>query len=106
MGRTRSHTGCRPAAGFMKIENIHIDGFGIWNDQSWESVDPCLNVFVGPNETGKSTFMAFIRSMLFGFDRRGSVRRYEPLNGGAHGGWLDLTVGDRNIRLERKPGRH
>jgi uncharacterized protein YhaN len=90
----------------MKIENIHIEGFGIWNDRSWESLDPCLNVFHGPNETGKSTFMAFIRSILFGFDRRGSIRRYEPLNGGAHGGWLDLLIGDRHIRVERKPGRH
>jgi len=90
----------------MKIENIHIDGFGVWSDRSWESLEPGLNVFHGPNETGKSTFMAFIRSILFGFDRRGSVRRYEPLNGGVHGGWLDLTLAERRIRLERKAGRH
>jgi uncharacterized protein YhaN len=90
----------------MKIETIHIDGFGIWNDKTWESLDPALNVFYGPNEVGKSTFMAFIRSMLFGFDRRGSVRRYEPLSGGAHGGWLDLRIGERQLRIERKPGRH
>ena len=31
----------------MKVENIHIDGFGIWTDKSWESLDPCLNVFHG-----------------------------------------------------------
>ena len=65
-----------------------------------------MNVFHGPNETGKSTLMAFVRAMLFGFEKRGSPRRYEPLKGGAHGGWLDLTVEDRPIRLERKPGRH
>ncbi len=90
----------------MKVENIHIDGFGVWHDKSWESLDPGLNVFHGPNETGKSTFMAFIRSILFGFDRRAGIRRYEPFNGGAHGGWLDLLVGDRRVRVERKPGRH
>ena len=90
----------------MKIENIHIDGFGVWNDQTWGPLSPGLNVFHGPNETGKSTLMGFIRAMFFGFEKRGSPRRYEPMKGGNHGGWLDLTVGDTHLRIERKPGRH
>ena len=90
----------------MKIENIHVDGFGVWNDKTWGPLAPGLNVFHGPNETGKSTLMAFIRSMLFGFEKRGSAKRYEPINGGAHGGSLDLLVADTHLRLERKPGRH
>jgi uncharacterized protein YhaN len=90
----------------MKIESLHIDGFGIWNDRTWAPLAPGLNVFFGPNETGKSTLMAFIRSILFGLDRRGQARRYEPLNGGTHGGWLDVTVDGRQIRIERKAGRH
>jgi len=90
----------------MKIEKIHVDGFGVWTDKTWEPLDPGLNVFHGPNETGKSTLMAFIRSIFFGFDRRGSARRYEPVNGGAHGGWLDVRIEDRPVRIERKAGRH
>jgi uncharacterized protein YhaN len=90
----------------MRIESIHIDGFGVWNDKTWEPIGPGLNVFHGPNETGKSTFMAFIRSMFFGFEKRGTAKRYEPLKGGTHGGYLDLLVGDTRLRLERKPGRH
>ena len=90
----------------MKIENIHIDGFGVWNEKDWDQLAPGLNVFHGPNEKGKSTLMAFVRSILFGFDRRGSARRYDPLNGGIHGGWLDVRVNDRPIRIERKAGRH
>jgi uncharacterized protein YhaN len=90
----------------MRIENIHIDGFGVWNDKTWGPVEPGLNVFHGPNETGKSTLMAFIRSMFFGFEKRGTAKRYEPLSGGSHGGHLDLVVGDTKLRLERKPGRH
>jgi len=90
----------------MRIESIHIDGFGVWNDKTWEPIGPGLNVFHGPNETGKSTFMAFIRSMFFGFEKRGTAKRYEPLKGGNHGGYLDLLVGDTRLRLERKPGRH
>jgi uncharacterized protein YhaN len=90
----------------MKIESLHIDGFGIWSDRTWAPVAPGLNVFFGPNETGKSTLMAFIRSILFGLDRRGQARRYEPLNGGTHGGWLEVTVDGRQVRIERKAGRH
>ena len=90
----------------MRIENIHIGGFGVWSDKTWGPLEPGLNVFHGPNETGKSTLMVFIRSMLFGFDKRGSPKRYEPVNGGAHGGWLDLLAGDTHLRLERKAGRH
>src|SRR5437660_1648286 len=90
----------------MRIENIHVDGFGIWNDKTLGPLEPQLNVFVGPNETGKSTLMAFIRSMLFGFEKRGSPKRYEPVNGGSHGGWVDLVRGGTQLRIERKPGRH
>jgi uncharacterized protein YhaN len=90
----------------MRIENIHIDGFGVWNDKTWGPLNAGLNVFHGPNETGKSTLMAFIRSMFFGFEKRGTARRHEPLKGGSHGGYLDLVVGDSRLRLERKPGRH
>jgi uncharacterized protein YhaN len=90
----------------MKIENLHIDGFGVWNDKTWTPLSPGLSVFHGPNETGKSTLMAFIRSILFGLDRRGQARRYEPLNGGTHGGWLDVTIDGRPVRIERKAGKH
>src|SRR5258708_17358137 len=90
----------------MRIENIHVNGFGVWNDKIWGPLDPGLNVFHGPNETGKSTLMAFIRSMFFGFEKRGSAKRYEPVNGGSHGGSLELLVGDTHLRVERKPVRH
>src|SRR2546422_4734871 len=90
----------------MKIENVHVDGFGVWNDKTWGPLNPGLNVFHGPNETGKSTLMAFIRSMFFGFEKRGSARRYEPAKGGVHGAWLDLLRADPPLRVERKPGRH
>jgi len=90
----------------MRIEHLHIDGFGVWNDKTWGPLEAGLNVFHGPNETGKSTLMAFIRSMLFGFEKRGSTKRYEPLNGGSHGGSLELLVGDTCLRVERRPGRH
>src|SRR5258706_16256860 len=92
MDRTGIGSGGGPAARVMKIENIHIDGFGVWNEKDLGPLDPGLNIFYGPNETGKSTLMGFIRSIFFGFEKRGSPRRYEPANGGNHGGWLVLLV--------------
>jgi uncharacterized protein YhaN len=50
--------------------------------------------------------MAFVRSMFFGFEKRGMAKRYEPLNGGSHGGSLELIVADTRLRVERKSGRH
>src|SRR5690348_14654031 len=90
----------------MKIDHIHVEGFGVWTDRAWGPLSPGVNVFHGPNETGKSTLMGFVRAIFFGFDRRGSARRYEPLNGGSHGGCLDVCVEGRPIRIERKASRH
>ena len=90
----------------MKIVRIHVDGFGVWCDRTWGILSPAVNVFYGPNEAGKTTLMAFVRSVLFGFERRGHPRRYEPLGGGTHGGWIDLTVQGERARVERSSGRH
>ncbi len=90
----------------MKITDIHIDGFGVWNDRGWSELSPGLNVFHGPNETGKTTLMSFVRSMFFGFERRAHPRRYEPLRGGNHGGVLDVLVRGQKIQIERTAGRH
>ena len=89
----------------MKITGIHIDGFGVWHERSWAGLAPTLNVFHGPNEAGKTTLMSFVRSVLFGFERRSHARRYEPLSGGQHGGVLDVSYRGLPLRIERKAGR-
>ncbi|MGH2427632.1 MAG: AAA family ATPase [Candidatus Limnocylindria bacterium] len=81
----------------MRIECISVDGFGVWHDTRIEP-DPGLTVVLGPNEAGKTTLLAFVRSMLFGFE----TNRYPALGGGRRGGWLDVrTVDDRRFRIER-----
>lgn len=90
----------------MKISDIHIDGFGIWHDRTWEALSPGVNVFCGPNEAGKTTLMSFVRSVLFGFERRSHPRRYEPISGGNHGGFLDIAVQGQEWRIRRQGGRH
>jgi len=85
----------------MIFRRIHVDGFGIWRDLSLDKLSPGLNVFLAPNEGGKSTLMAFVRAALFGFKRRSDPQRYEPLRGGQHGGFLDITTEGREYRITR-----
>jgi len=90
----------------LRIEEIHIDGFGIFHDMTIAPVPPGLSVFRGENEAGKTTLLAFLRHMLFGFpDGRSKENRYPPVRGGKHGGQIVMVSasGDRFV-VERHPG--
>ena len=90
----------------MRIRGWHIEGFGIFHDLAFRGLGPGLNVFVGPNEAGKSTLLAFVRRILFGFPRRGGKDPwYPPLRGGRHGGRLFLEVAEGELIVERSAGR-
>ncbi|HSM33675.1 MAG TPA: AAA family ATPase [Anaerolineae bacterium] len=81
----------------MRIDTIAIDGFGQLHNARLAPA-PGLTVVRGPNEAGKTTLLAFIRAMLFGFE----PNRYPAVNGGARGGWLDVVMADgRELRIER-----
>ncbi|MCK5661513.1 MAG: AAA family ATPase, partial [Methanosarcinales archaeon] len=91
----------------MKINKIHIDGFGKFSQLPIEDFQSGLTIFKGANEAGKSTLLAFIRRMLFGFPgNRTSINKYPPLGGGNHGGKLVFTTdaGER-CTIERYAGR-
>lgn len=75
----------------MRIEGIHIDGFGRFHQQPFVPLAPGLNVFCGPNEAGKSTLLAFIQAVFYGFPRQRRSMHYPPLDGGRHGGRLWLA---------------
>lgn len=87
----------------MKIDDIHVDGFGRFNQLSIEDLQPGLTIFSGANEAGKSTLLAFIRFVLFGFSStKTSHNRYPPLLGGKHGGRLVITTdSDERCVIER-----
>jgi uncharacterized protein YhaN len=90
----------------MRIRGWHIDGFGIHRDWRVDELGPGLSVFYGPNEAGKSTLVAFLRGVLFGFpDGRSSEPKYPPAGGGRHGGRLALETGNGVVVVERFAGR-
>ncbi len=89
----------------MNITGWHIDGFGIFHDQR-VVLPGRLILFQGANEAGKSTLLGFLRAILFGFPRANAKDpSYPPLNGGVHGGRIDLQTKDGvDWSVARKPG--
>lgn len=87
----------------MKIEKIKIYGFGKWVNQTFTLSDD-LSIFYGVNEAGKSTLMAFITGMLFGFASKKSkfINTYEPKDEAIYGGELEFEYQDKKYRLIRK----
>ncbi len=89
----------------MKLAEIYLDGFGHFHQQAFKLEDAPVTVFLGPNEAGKSTLLAFIRTMLFGFPSRSRDEYYPPLLGGRHGGRIRLSTDDgQSYVLERYVG--
>lgn len=79
----------------MKLDEVYIDGFGMFHNYRIEDLTPGLTILVGPNEAGKSTILAFLKRVLFGFPtRRSRDNPYPPLSGGNHGGRLFVSTGD------------
>ena len=79
----------------MRLKKLYLDGFGHFYKRAIDGISDNVTVFYGPNEAGKSTLLAFIRGVLFGFPHNVSSR-YPPLSGGRHGGRITISnsVGD------------
>src|SRR5712692_10505872 len=87
----------------LKIERLQIAGFGQLRGFD-RRLSPGLNVFYGPNEAGKSTVFAFVRAVLFGFQKRTDPARYPP-EGGRYGGELWLRTPNDSFCVQRIGGR-
>ncbi len=75
----------------MKITSIMILGYGKWSNVTFSDFADFQLVY-GGNEAGKSTIMAFIHSILFGFPtKQSSIPRMEPKNKGPYGGKITLA---------------
>ena len=82
----------------MKIKTIFIDGFGEKNEKLF-SLDKPISIFKGSNEAGKTTVLEFIRTILFGFDKRKARKSewFKPLKGGKHGGYIVVEKNDGSL---------
>jgi len=90
----------------VRVKGWFVEGFGILRDYDKSDLPPGLSVFLGENESGKSTLHDFLRGVLFGFPRgakkRGSY--YSPQRGGRHGGRVFVDTAAGGITVEREVG--
>ena len=94
----------------MNLVSCTIENFGGLSQRTFNFNDG-LTVIEQPNGSGKTTFAAFIRCMLYGMPRhhkrdldKDLRRRYAPWQGGAYGGQLVVHAGGRLYRIERRFG--
>lgn len=87
----------------------HMQGtFGTLDGEQLR-LDTGLNIIYAPNESGKSTWCAFLRAMLYGIDtsqraRAGFVpdkQKYAPWSGKPMAGKLELEQGGKRITIRR-----
>ena len=91
----------RMAASFGRLQNDTLE------------LRPGLNILQAPNETGKSTWCAFLLSMLYGINSRERDRpgapadknRYAPWSGALMAGRVDCRWNGRDITLLRATRR-
>ena len=91
----------------MKIKTMTAT-FGKLQKQTLELKDG-LNIIEAPNESGKSTWCAFLRSMLYGIDTKARDKKgviaeknlYQPWDGGTMEGSIQLNWNGRDITLRR-----
>ena len=87
----------------------HMQGtFGTLDGEQLR-LDTGLNIIYAPNESGKSTWCAFLRAMLYGIDtsqraRAGFVpdkQKYAPWSGKPMAGELELEQDGKRITIRR-----
>ena len=84
----------------MRLRGLHLDGFGHFHGRRFDGLDAPVTVLLGANEAGKTTLLAFLRAVLFGFPTYRRDSHYPPLDGGRHGGsvlLLDETGGEHTV---------
>lgn len=92
----------------MRIDKMTAT-FGRLRQQTL-SPGPGLNIIEAPNESGKSTWCAFLRTMLYGLSTRergvlADKNRFAPWDGGTMQGTLELTQAGRSITISRDTAR-
>ena len=86
----------------MRLRGWHVEGFGVLHDFRVEDLTDGLTIVYGPNESGKTSLLAFIRGVFFGYpDRRQKERQYPPLRGGRHGGRVFVESDQSTWTVER-----
>lgn len=86
----------------MKITDIHVDGFGVWNTMAVDDLSAGVTLFFGRNEAGKTTLMQFLRAVFYGFSPERRRCYLPPVYGGVAGGMLRVQNHNGEFLVERR----
>ena len=92
------------------MDILHLTGTFGRLDHDELTLSPGLNLLYAPNESGKSTWGAFIRTMLYGLSTRergplADKNRYAPWNGAPLQGRMDVSANGEGCTLLRETRR-
>ncbi len=85
----------------MRIRDIKVGGFGVWNDVSVDGLPGEVTLFYGRNEAGKTTLMQFVRAILYGFSPERKKLYMPPVFGGEAGGTLHVDNHSGDFVVQR-----
>lgn len=86
----------------MKIIELYIENFGGVSDKHLSFSDG-INLIVGDNETGKSTAVAFISYVFFGFSDRKEKKLLSDVRSGTSCGSIEIETDDgKRYRVTRR----
>lgn len=89
----------------MRFIKAHIYGFGKWLDEPFTFNERGITCIIGDNESGKSTFQAFISFMLFGLSPK-EREFYRPKTSGTLGGELVILLkSGEEVTIRRMDGQ-
>ncbi|MDO4731420.1 MAG: AAA family ATPase [Clostridia bacterium] len=93
----------------MKINALHLDGFGKFTNFDLKLNDG-FNILFGRNEYGKTTLMTFIKLMFYAEGSKSQSimnnlrKKYRPANADRMAGSITFTHENQKYRLEREFG--
>jgi len=85
----------------MRITDLTVEGFGVWQGLAMNDLTDQLTVFFGENEAGKTTLLHFVRSILYGFSPERRARYLPPLGGGRAGGSVSICGPQGKFQFRR-----
>ena len=85
----------------MRINDLQVDGFGVWKGLTVDNLNPGMTLFYGRNEAGKTTLMQFVRSAMFGFSSERRDKYSPPVYGGIAGGEVHAITPIGNYVIQR-----
>src|SRR5258705_7367802 len=90
----------------MRLERVNIAGFGPLSRFELVFEPKRLNLLIGPNESGKSTFASAVVATLFGFTTPQGEALARPWAGGPHAAEIVFQAGSGRYRLRRNFETH